>query len=89
MGRGATVVAQRPDDVEDGVDTVAEGVPREDDLASPTGPVLAVLTVRSFDDDTRQLLLLGIQRIAEAQAASAGLPSARSISPSLRRDAAA
>ena len=32
------------------------------------------LTVRSFDDATRQHLLLGIQRIAEAQAMSAGLP---------------
>ena len=32
------------------------------------------ITVRSFDDQTRQKLLLGIQRIAEAQAMSAGLP---------------
>ena len=32
------------------------------------------LTVRSFDDATREHLLLGIQRIAEAQAMSAGLP---------------
>ena len=32
------------------------------------------LTVRSFDDETREHLLLGIQRIAEAQAMSAGLP---------------
>ena len=32
------------------------------------------LTVRSFDDATREHLLTGIQRIAEAQAMSAGLP---------------
>lgn len=32
------------------------------------------ITVRSFDDETREHLLLGIQRIAEAQAMSAGLP---------------
>ena len=31
------------------------------------------LTVRSFDDETRETLLRGIQRIAEAQARSAGL----------------
>ena len=32
------------------------------------------ITVRSFDDATRQKLLLGIERIAQAQAMSAGLP---------------
>lgn len=32
------------------------------------------LTVRSFDDETRAALLTGIERIARAQAASAGLP---------------
>ena len=32
------------------------------------------ITVRSFDDATRRKLLLGIERIAQAQAMSAGLP---------------
>jgi len=32
------------------------------------------ITVRSYDDDVRKTLLDGIERIAEAQAKSAGLP---------------
>lgn len=39
------------------------------------GEATLLLTVRSYDDDTRQLLLDGIKRIAEGQAAAFGAPA--------------